>query len=68
MMENAHVGFEKTLCMWLAGCVAMVGSDAVAMEPPVNDDCANAIYITDVVDLPFDTTEATFDGDGWCMD
>jgi hypothetical protein len=32
-----------------------------------NDDCQNATPIGDVVDLPFDTTNATFDGPGWCM-
>jgi hypothetical protein len=36
--------------------------------PPItNDDCADAIAIGDVVDLPFDTTNATFDGPGTCQ-
>jgi hypothetical protein len=29
-----------------------------------NDDCANAIHIGNVTNLPFDTTNATFDGPG----
>lgn len=32
-----------------------------------NDDCSNAMPIMDVIELPFDTTEATFDGEGQCM-
>lgn len=32
-----------------------------------NDDCSNAQQIGDVVDLAFDTTGATFDGNGLCM-
>jgi len=37
-------------------------------EPiPSNDDCASATEIGDVTDLAFDTTYATFDGDGACL-
>ncbi len=32
-----------------------------------NDDCDKAKPISNVTDLPFDTTEATFDGRGDCM-
>ena len=32
-----------------------------------NDNCWDAIPTLDVVDLPFDTTQATFDGEGQCM-
>jgi|GEM_PF-4877043 len=32
-----------------------------------NDDCEDAMPIGDVVDLPFDTTAATFDGPGLCQ-
>ncbi|UCE48301.1 MAG: hypothetical protein JSW47_22215, partial [Phycisphaerales bacterium] len=35
--------------------------------PPSKDNCANARSIRDVVNLPFDTTGATFDGPGLCM-
>lgn len=35
--------------------------------PSPKDDCVNAISIGDVADLPFNTTEATFDGPGLCM-
>jgi hypothetical protein len=34
---------------------------------PVNDGCRNAIHVGDVTNLPFDTTEATFDGVGHCV-
>ncbi|MGD8786030.1 MAG: GEVED domain-containing protein [Phycisphaerales bacterium] len=40
------------------------------IEPPeelVNDDCENATHIGNVANLPFDTTEAQFDGPGYCM-
>jgi hypothetical protein len=36
--------------------------------PWSNDDCDNAKPIGNVTDLPFDTTEATFDGPGGCVD
>ncbi|RKX28017.1 MAG: hypothetical protein DRP47_05410, partial [Candidatus Zixiibacteriota bacterium] len=32
-----------------------------------NDDCADAIAINEVMDLPFSTEAATFDGDGTCL-
>ncbi|MFQ6034491.1 MAG: hypothetical protein ACE5NM_01410, partial [Sedimentisphaerales bacterium] len=35
--------------------------------PPFNDDCSRAIPVNDVKDLPFDTSNATFDGPGLCM-
>jgi len=35
--------------------------------PAPKDDCVNAISIGDVTDLAFDTTDATFDGPGLCM-
>ena len=34
---------------------------------PPNDDCLFAEPVTEVVDLPFNTTEASADGPGWCM-
>ena len=38
------------------------------VEPPVSkDNCANARQIGDVTDMPFDTTNASFDGWGLCM-
>ena len=33
----------------------------------MNDDCEDAIHIGNVSNLPFDTTEAVFDGPGYCM-
>ena len=39
-----------------------------AEETPSNkDDCVNALAVEDVKSLPFDTTNATFDGPGLCM-
>jgi len=35
--------------------------------PQAKDDCANARAVGDVVNLPFDTRDATFDGPGRCM-
>jgi len=35
--------------------------------PPSNDNCFQATPVGDVTDLPFDTTNATFDGHGHCM-
>ena len=38
------------------------------VEPPSSkDDCANARPIGEVTDMPFDTTNAAFDGSGACM-
>jgi hypothetical protein len=38
------------------------------VEPPVSkDDCANARPVGDVTDMPFETTNAAFDGPGLCM-
>ena len=38
------------------------------VEPPESQyDCANALPIGDVTDMPFDTTDAAFDGPGLCM-
>jgi hypothetical protein len=34
---------------------------------PSKDDCVDAKPIGDVVDLPFDTTNSTFDGPGLCL-
>ncbi|TKJ36470.1 MAG: hypothetical protein CEE38_11695 [Planctomycetes bacterium B3_Pla] len=41
----------------------------ISDAPPAssNDDCQNAWPIGNVDDLPFDTTDATFDGSGHCM-
>ena len=35
--------------------------------PESNDDCADALPIGDANDLPFDTRDATFDGQGTCL-
>ncbi|MHC4751609.1 MAG: GEVED domain-containing protein [Planctomycetota bacterium] len=37
-------------------------------EPPSNDDCSNAEQVGDVMNLPFDTTYATFDGPNHYID
>jgi hypothetical protein len=38
-----------------------------AAGPPPNDDCANATAIGEVIEIPFSTTQATFDGPGGCQ-
>jgi len=37
------------------------------IPPPTKDNCENAQAISDVTNLEFDTTDATFDGPGLCM-
>ena len=44
-----------------------VTCDGEVPEPPSKDDCENAKAIGDVKNLPFDTTDSTFDGPGLCM-
>jgi len=39
----------------------------VGPDVPVNDNCYNAKTVGNVTNLPFDTTNATFDGPGQCM-
>jgi len=47
--------------------VLNISCQGVPGPPPSKDNCANARSIRDVVNLPFDTTVATFDGPGLCM-
>jgi hypothetical protein len=47
--------------------VISISCDAQSSGPG-NDDCSSARYVGDVKDLPYDTTCATFDGPGHCMD
>jgi hypothetical protein len=42
-------------------------SQAVNGAPPANDDYQDAMTVGNVLNLPFDTTEATFDGPGVCI-
>ena len=44
-----------------------ISCEGIAPPPSSKDDCENAKEIGDVTDLPFDTTDATFDGSGLCM-
>ncbi len=44
-----------------------ISCEGVTPPPPSKDDCENAKAIGDVKDLPFDTTDATFDGSGLCL-
>ncbi|MCP4256138.1 MAG: hypothetical protein GY774_01265 [Planctomycetes bacterium] len=43
------------------------GSPQVPPTKRLNDDCYNAKLIGNVTDLPFDTSNASFDGPGHCM-
>jgi len=45
-----------------------VSCEGATPPPSSKDDCENAKAIGDVKDLPFDTTDATFDGPGLCME
>ena len=44
-----------------------VSCEGVQPPPSSKDDCENAKPVGDVKDLAFDTTNATFDGQGLCM-
>ena len=43
-----------------------ISCDAQATRP-ANDNCSQAASVSDVIERPFDTTCATFDGEGRCM-
>ena len=47
--------------------VLTVSCEGVTPPPASKDDCENAKEISDIKDMPFDTTNATFDGSGLCM-
>ncbi|TSA52403.1 MAG: hypothetical protein D4R45_07105 [Planctomycetaceae bacterium] len=44
-----------------------ISCEGVGPPPSSKDDCENAKAIGDVKDMPFDTTDATFDGSGLCL-
>ena len=51
--------------IFLVSCVLALGvANTSLAAAPANDDCQNAKPVLDVNNLPFDTTEATFDGPG----
>ena len=56
---------KKLIC--LVSLVLAMGllQTAVGVGPPPNDDCNNAQQIGNVTNLPFDTTNATYDGSGY---
>jgi len=47
--------------------VGIINISCEPETPPTKDDCMNAVPVGDVTDLPFDTTNAAFDGPGHCM-
>ncbi|MHC4213131.1 MAG: DUF7901 domain-containing protein, partial [Planctomycetota bacterium] len=49
------------------GCIPEFTLTIEQGTAPGNDDCANAEAVGEVVDEPFDTTCASFDGSGSCM-
>jgi len=53
-----------SLAFLFGGAQITVG---VTPAPPPNDNCYNATPVGNVTDLAFDTTYATFDGPGHCM-
>jgi hypothetical protein len=44
-----------------------ISCEGVVEPPSSKDDCVNARPIGEVTDMPFDTTNAAFDGQGVCM-
>jgi len=44
-----------------------ISCEGLQPPPSSKDDCENAQPLGDVKDQPFDTTDATFDGPGFCM-
>jgi hypothetical protein len=59
LIEVGGYGFQSGLGILNISCEGET--------PPAKDDCMSAIPVDDVTDLPFDTTNATFDGPGHCM-
>jgi len=47
--------------------IIFVMCNFVVAQQPTNDRCQSAMHIGNVVDLPFNTSNATFDGPGNCM-
>ena len=47
--------------------VISISCDLEPSDELLNDDCVNAIPIGNVTNLPFDTSDAQFDGPGHCM-
>ena len=48
--------------------VLNISYEMVPYGRPSNDDCDNATSVGNVTDLAFNTTYATFDGPGYCME
>jgi hypothetical protein len=61
LIEVGGYGLETGLGLLTVSC------EGVTPPPSSKDNCENAKAIEDVKDLPFDTTNATFDGPGICM-
>ncbi|HEC02206.1 MAG TPA: hypothetical protein ENI81_01610, partial [Phycisphaerales bacterium] len=58
---------RKLIC--LVFCLLAVGfAHTASAFVPDNDDCSSATYVGNVKGLPYDTSGATFDGPGHCMD
>ncbi|MGD2094383.1 MAG: GEVED domain-containing protein [Phycisphaerales bacterium] len=47
--------------------VISISTDGTPPGGLTNNDCSNAIHIGNVTNLAFDTSNATFDGSGYCM-
>jgi len=47
--------------------VLNISCEGEPAPPASKDDCTNARPVGDVTNIPFDTTDATFDGPGLCM-
>ena len=56
-----------SLCVLVLAVFSILASVAMA-DPPENDNCSYAIAINEVSELAYSTNEASFDGEGYCMD
>ena len=60
----------RTKLILVCALVLLFGGSHIAASlgaVPANNNCQNAQPIGNVTNLPFDTTSATFDGPGYCM-
>ncbi len=66
-MKSCITGIGRTIAI-VGLCFPFWNAVDAAGAGPPNDDCEDAKALEgDVVALPFNTSEATFDGPGWCV-
>jgi hypothetical protein len=62
-----YITIDHASALWPCIAEFRLTIDQGGPSPP-NDECANAELVSDIVDQPFDTTCASFDGPGHCME